>query len=180
MEWKRNVCRANGLDLIRGGTVVVLRRCALRIQRGLFSACVRSSGRMRRRQMPKQIWRHWEKLKSAFCCASYTFYYYAITKLWELLIPGFCSSPGCSRLSGLLKPGLCCLSPACVCSPAAPVIWSEPLLSVPPPAAAAVSDGHGLGLRTQNSEPSTSRFVRCWFVGFGLVVAQTGRAGITL
>lgn len=93
MDWKRNVCRANGLDLIRGGPVVVFMRCALRFQRGLFSACVQSSGRRRRRQMLKQIWWHSKKWKGAFVVVhilfiiiwyytvilSYAFYYYMVT-----------------------------------------------------------------------------------------------------
>lgn len=37
------------------------------------------------------------EMKTCFCCGSCTFYYSMITKLWRLLIPGFCSSPGRSR-----------------------------------------------------------------------------------
>lgn len=67
MDWKQNVCRANGFDLIRGGPVVVFMRCALRFRfQGLFSACVQSSGRRRRWQMLKQIWWHSKKWKGAF------------------------------------------------------------------------------------------------------------------
>lgn len=77
----------------------------------------------------------WREMKGRFCCAPYTFYYYRymIIEVCNLLIPGLCSSPGRPRpsryLFGVLKPDLCSLSPACVCSPGAPVSGSEPLLS---------------------------------------------------
>lgn len=33
----------------------------------------------------------WREMKQHFCCAPYTFYYYMIIELYNLLIPGLCS-----------------------------------------------------------------------------------------
>lgn len=172
IEWTRSVCRVNGLYLIRGGTVVVFMRCALWFQRVLFFACLESSGR---RQMPKQIWWHREKWKGAFVVVhkyfillfSWTFSSITLSIWFAEAGPSLPLSclrlrPQCS--CDLIRASFVPLASSCSCFRGSSNVSRDPR-----------RHGHG----TQNL-PTAACAICSWFIGFCLVVAQTGRAGIAL